>query len=167
MATKDEHPIGRTAWMRAEQVALSPRGRYRLAPGIWIVTQTIAWPASALDIAAHLPWVEPEVEPISRGHLIPRWHDQAACNEVPNADDLFFGLDDEGHPPLPPRYFRAARAICEQCPVIRKCLTQALGQPEHFGVWAGTTGRQRVPLRARIKAGESVESLVDEWLAKE
>lgn len=33
--------------------------------------------------------------------------------------------------------------LCATCPVRDRCLTTALGAREEFGIWGGTTGRQR------------------------
>lgn len=42
----------------------------------------------------------------------------------------------------------APRAICEDCPVTSECLDHAL-RHEKYGVWAGTSERQREELRRR------------------
>lgn len=46
----------------------------------------------------------------------------------------------------------AARATCSKCPVSAECLEWALtggpeGTGEHFGVWGGTTPRERRAIR--------------------
>jgi WhiB family transcriptional regulator, redox-sensing transcriptional regulator len=38
---------------------------------------------------------------------------------------------------------REALAICSICPVVDDCLDHALETNERFGVWGGTTERQR------------------------
>ncbi len=38
---------------------------------------------------------------------------------------------------------REAIAICNICPVIEDCLDHALESNERFGVWGGTTERER------------------------
>jgi WhiB family redox-sensing transcriptional regulator len=38
---------------------------------------------------------------------------------------------------------REALAICSMCPVVDDCLDHALESNERFGVWGGTTERQR------------------------
>jgi len=40
----------------------------------------------------------------------------------------------------------AAKAICARCPVSMACLDAGLD--ERFGIWGGTTERERVRLRA-------------------
>jgi WhiB family redox-sensing transcriptional regulator len=38
---------------------------------------------------------------------------------------------------------RAAKAICEQCPVTEACLDEALSSDEHYGIWGGMTDHER------------------------
>jgi len=38
---------------------------------------------------------------------------------------------------------RAARAVCAGCPVRAECLAYALTQDRVYGVWGGTTERER------------------------
>lgn len=44
---------------------------------------------------------------------------------------------------------RAAKDLCDQCPCKQPCLEYALGLPatDDFGVWGGTSERQREALR--------------------
>jgi WhiB family redox-sensing transcriptional regulator len=42
---------------------------------------------------------------------------------------------------------RAAKAVCATCPVETKCLLYALEHNERFGVWGGTSERERRKLR--------------------
>lgn len=168
MSTRDAEPIKATGWMRVDQgPRLSSTGTFRLAPGIFIVRRTVAWPVSVLDVARHLPW-DKDIEPVKRKFPFPEWHARAACVGTEDADVVFFGAEDEENVPgRPPGQFqRKARTICRTCPAQRECLTQALTQPEHFGVWAGTTGRQRARMRERLKAGGQVEMEVLGWLAR-
>jgi len=41
---------------------------------------------------------------------------------------------------------REALAICSICPVVEDCLDHAIQTNERFGVWGGTTERQRKKL---------------------
>jgi len=42
---------------------------------------------------------------------------------------------------------RAARAVCNECPVLEQCLQYALQNREQFGIWGGTSERERRKLR--------------------
>ncbi len=44
---------------------------------------------------------------------------------------------------------RAARVVCEQCPVRLDCLADALDNRVEFGVWGGMTERERRALLRR------------------
>lgn len=62
-----------------------------------------------------------------------RWQDHKACS-VANAE-LFF--------PERGGSSSAARAICAKCPVRTACLRYALEHHEKFGIWGGTSERER------------------------
>lgn len=66
----------------------------------------------------------------------PSWHSDAACRGV--GTELFF--------PARGGDVRAAKAICETCPVVAECAEA--GQDETHGVWGGTTANERRPARA-------------------
>lgn len=59
------------------------------------------------------------------------WETEAACR--PYGNTLWFSPH--------PTDQATARSICRTCPVINEC--QQAGQREPFGIWAGTTARQR------------------------
>lgn len=43
---------------------------------------------------------------------------------------------------------KEAKAICfDQCPVRDECLEHALTKPERFGIWGGTSERERQEMR--------------------
>jgi WhiB family redox-sensing transcriptional regulator len=42
---------------------------------------------------------------------------------------------------------KAARAVCLQCEVRIECLRYALANREQFGIWGGTSERERRKLR--------------------
>lgn len=71
------------------------------------------------------------------------WTAYGACRESP--DDLFV----EGAAQ------RAAREVCEGCPVVFECLVDALDHRVPFGVWGGMTERQR---RALLRSRPDVTS---------
>jgi WhiB family redox-sensing transcriptional regulator len=61
------------------------------------------------------------------------WAVFAACREADA--DLFFGSSRDAE--------RGAVVICEMCTVIDDCLSHALEARERFGIWGGTTEKQR------------------------
>jgi len=42
---------------------------------------------------------------------------------------------------------KAARAVCSKCDVREQCLDYALNNKEQFGIWGGTSERERRRLR--------------------
>lgn len=78
----------------------------------------------ALDLLAHL------------AERRPRWMRDAACGEHPT--ELWFGDQGAGQ--------ADALAICRTCLVRTDCLDHALRARERFGIWGGTTARQRTKL---------------------
>lgn len=71
--------------------------------------------------------------------LLPDWHLDAACRGMDPA--IFF--------PERGKSIRKARAVCAQCPVQTECLDFAVETPlgDDFGIWGGTSERQRRPMR--------------------
>jgi WhiB family redox-sensing transcriptional regulator len=61
------------------------------------------------------------------------WESQAACKGMDPA--LFFPVNDEDA--------GEALAVCKGCPVKGECLAWALETRERFGIWGGTTEKQR------------------------
>ena len=45
-----------------------------------------------------------------------------------------------------------AKAICKDCPLKEECLEFAIENGEHFGVWGGTSERERMRISRRRKA---------------
>ncbi len=67
------------------------------------------------------------------------WAVFAACREV--GDVNFF--------PQSKAEERAAIEICTMCPVREDCLEHALATNERFGIWGGTTDKERRKLARR------------------
>jgi WhiB family redox-sensing transcriptional regulator len=44
---------------------------------------------------------------------------------------------------------RKAKKICQACPMMSECLTYALANEEMFGIWGGTSPRERQRMRRR------------------
>ena len=72
------------------------------------------------------------------------WRNAARCRTA-NAEDLFVSGAAQ----------REARSFCQVCPVRTECLAYALDQRIEFGVWGGTTERER---RALLRMRPDVRS---------
>lgn len=79
------------------------------------------------------------------------WRQQAAC--LQEDPEMFFPVGDSG-PAL--AHVEEAKAVCQQCPVIDKCLTWALESGEDAGVWGGRSERERRTLRQRMARAHRV-----------
>ncbi|MFZ0493984.1 MAG: WhiB family transcriptional regulator [Acidimicrobiia bacterium] len=62
-----------------------------------------------------------------------RWEAEAACRGMDPS--IFFPLNEDDA--------LEAVAVCRACPVRDECLSWALDTRERFGVWGGTTEKQR------------------------
>ena len=67
----------------------------------------------------------------------PAWYERAACIEA-DADCFF---------PEKGGSTREAKRICAECEVRTECLAYALANDERFGIWGGTSERERRRLR--------------------
>lgn len=56
-----------------------------------------------------------------------------------------------------------ARTVCATCAVRPDCLRWALTNHEHFGVWGGTSERERRRIRRRLTDGDPVPELDTDW----
>lgn len=65
------------------------------------------------------------------------WQGAARCLEVD--PEIFF--------PERGGSSKAARTVCNDCPVRIECLRYALSNREQFGIWGGTSERERRKLR--------------------
>jgi WhiB family redox-sensing transcriptional regulator len=147
--------------------AASPRlGRSKrvleLAPGVWIVRFKQWQPAAVLDTNSELP-LRVELPEVTK-RILPfvEWHERARCRGM--GEETFFGADPDERPTLKLSELARARAICAQCSVARECLQWALSKPEKFGVWGGTSGRQRDRMWLLIEAGYDPDTIIDTWL---
>ncbi|GAA2497142.1 WhiB family transcriptional regulator [Terrabacter carboxydivorans] len=84
-----------------------------------------------------------------------RWHDRGACNG--RSPSLW--LDDYAQPA-----FSFAVAICRTCPVQRTCLAAALVFDDAYGIYGGTTTRQRATLARRLRKGDTLGQVLDDAL---
>lgn len=67
----------------------------------------------------------------------PAWHASAACRGKPTS----WFYPDRGEAT------DQAKALCESCPVRAACTAHAMRVPERFGIWGGTSERQRKRMR--------------------
>lgn len=44
---------------------------------------------------------------------------------------------------------REAKGICSRCPIVEECLAVAMKNGEKYGIWGGTTAKEREYLRRR------------------
>ncbi|GAA1708282.1 WhiB family transcriptional regulator [Streptomyces yatensis] len=75
------------------------------------------------------------------------WHSHAACLSTPDNlvdPEIFFPEPDEMD------RIRAAKALCEQCPVKQTCLDAALEAGDRNGIRAGMTEEEREPLHRNL-----------------
>ena len=71
------------------------------------------------------------------------WQDQALCAEVD--PEIFF--------PEKGGSTRDAKRVCRSCEVRAECLAYALGRDERFGIYGGTSERER----RRLKRSSSTQ----------
>ncbi|QDQ95235.1 WhiB family transcriptional regulator [Rhodococcus sp. WB9] len=79
------------------------------------------------------------------------WQHRASCRGTNT--DLFFSPDGErGN--VRARRERAAKQICQDCPVLEQCRAHALTATEAYGIWGGMseTERSRHIRRTRVPA---------------
>ena len=67
----------------------------------------------------------------------PEWMSRGLCAETD--PEAFF--PEKGAPS------RSARQVCAVCPVRDQCLEYAMEHDERFGIWGGTSARQRRALK--------------------
>ncbi len=97
----------------------------------------------------HDEWQHPHRNPVGD------WHTHAACY---GNTQTMYGIDDRAsrndraagyHTPAEAR----AVAICNTCPVKTECLQHAIDNDERWGVWGGTTPRERWDQRKKHAIG--------------
>lgn len=64
---------------------------------------------------------------------VPDWYEHALCA----------GTDPDAFFPEKGGSTREAKAICRGCPVRTQCLLFSLDNAERFGIWGGTSERER------------------------
>jgi WhiB family redox-sensing transcriptional regulator len=137
--------------------------RIELAPGVYLVRYRHWTQISLIETNADIPDPIIAPEPRRKKLPIPDWHLNALCNGMD--DEIFFGAEDQRvRPSLSRTGLALAQSVCEQCPVRFDCLTHALTKPEGYGVWGGTSGRMREEMLFRVMTGESIATVIDEYL---
>lgn len=92
-------------------------------------------------LPSQLRWVAP---PATFHPERPAWQQQGAC--LGHNPDLFFPERGERE------QAREAKAVCAACPVKAECLAFALDTGLHYGIWGGTSERERQKLRRKKAA---------------
>ena len=72
------------------------------------------------------------------------WRDEGLCAQT----------DPEAFYPEKGQATKPAKRICARCPVQALCLEYALAHDERYGVWGGTSERERRAIKRRITATE-------------
>jgi WhiB family redox-sensing transcriptional regulator len=76
-----------------------------------------------------------------------KWMDRGICTDL--HDDTFYP-DAKDNPGLVTKQIKAAKRICEQCPVRAQCRQWGIDHDEPEGIWGGLT----VGDRAKLKLGQ-------------
>lgn len=82
---------------------------------------------------------ESEPEPLDELEHEDRWHELAACRGTDVS--LFFTARGDSDS------VRKAKATCAACPAAAACLEEAVLDEPDFGVWGGTTVKERQRIR--------------------
>lgn len=79
------------------------------------------------------------------------WVSKSACLE--SYDERFFPSRGDSN--------KEAKAICfNECAVREECLEHALRKPERFGIWGGTSERERQEMR-RLRNEQARQDLIN------
>jgi WhiB family redox-sensing transcriptional regulator len=82
---------------------------------------------------------QPPVLTLLPGGRDDSWRDRAAC--IDTDQRMFFPAQGDAN--------TRARQMCAGCPVRVPCLDYAVDNHEEFGIWGGTTPRERQAIRRR------------------
>ncbi len=84
------------------------------------------------------------------------WYASGACRDLPA--DWFHPERGEST--------TNAKSVCTICPVRVPCLDWALTNHEKFGIWGGTSERERRRIKRRMLADQAIPELTDDWAPK-
>lgn len=71
------------------------------------------------------------------------WEEYVPCKEVG---------PQEMYPASESKQLKVAQRICSMCPAQAECLTIAIAMDEPFGVWGGTSEKQRAEMKKKLTA---------------
>ena len=154
-------------WLSAPPEGDSPGDRVQIALGVWTIRYRHWSTPGGVDTAADLPDLPDADPPAPRSRYSQAsWHGRALCRKLPLdlSEPLFFGTEDRQAPEDLIVAVETARRVCAVCPVEQECLTYALEHDMRYGVWGGTSGKQREKMRLQIATGVRITDLVDRWL---
>jgi WhiB family redox-sensing transcriptional regulator len=100
------------------------------------------WHSVSTGQVARLPW------PVFSSY---EWQQDGACAQADPS--LFFHPDKERGPARRLREV-GALAVCAVCVVLDNCRTHALSVREPYGVWGGTTERERETIHLRASRAD-------------
>lgn len=86
-------------------------------------------------------------------HNTTDWRDRAACRD--EDPELFFPVSDVGPGA---RQTAEAKTVCGRCPVRRECLDFALDNGLDYGIFGGTTERERREIKVARRSSDAAEA---------
>jgi len=93
----------------------------------------------------------------------PEWHAKAKC--LGDLGTTFFGSPEPNErPPYTTSDIKAAKSKCATCPVFELCLRQSINGFEEYGVWAGTTTKERQKYFRMIRKGQATTDEIIDYL---
>lgn len=131
---------------------------HSLSEGVVVVQHTRWQSVDVVFVTSSSPdpstaWGEDAPRVLSWADFMPEWHHKAACRDIDDWDETYFGDTTESRASMSPARFRKAQAICASCPVLELCAIHALTKPEAYGIWAGTQPKMREKALDLIASG--------------
>lgn len=88
---------------------------------------------------------------------------RTAANCATTDPELFYDPDKPRSWADQQRAMKDALAVCAECEVKASCLVEAVENGERFGIWGGTTERQRAPMIAEYHEGKAANLTAPEY----